>query len=366
MYVHTKLVLSLTRIDFHFWIYLSVMKKKITIKDIAKVANVSIGTVDRVIHKRGKVSEKALLKVNAALEELNYKANPLARSLKNNVIYTIAILIPDPEKDLYWLPCRKGIEEVISEYEAFDVDISVHFFDPSKPTSFVQKGMELIAMCPNAFLFVPLFERESDRLLEALNQRDIIKATFNSLPRNHVDQHVGQDLYLSGRVGAKLIYDFVRPASKIAIIHIDEAFNNAIHMQQKEEGFKSFFKEMSPGHEIHTKIVDTEQIRQTLSDFIQENQITMFFVTTSKTYEVARTLESLDMAGTVVGYDLLPDNLSYLKKGRIQFLIHQAPGLQASLSLKSLVEKLLFDKESPKKQLLPIEIINSENVESYP
>lgn len=256
--------------------------------------------------------------------------------------------------------------EIITEYEAFDVDISVHNFDPSQPESFSKIGARLIRKSPDAVLFVPLFERESDVLLRKLNKKGILSATFNSMPRNHVDQHVGQDLYLSGRVGAKLISDFLDPStSKIGIVHIDEAFNNAIHMQQKEEGFKSFYETYAAKYDIFTKTINTDNIHSTLLDFIESHGVNVFFVTTSKTYEVARTLELLNKNGIVVGYDLLQENIKYLTEGKIQFLIHQAPRMQASLSLKSLVEKLLFKKEYPKKQFLPIEIINSENVKSY-
>ena len=47
--------------------------KQHTIKDIAKLAGVSKGTVDRVIHKRGKVSTKSYDKVVAILDKINYK-----------------------------------------------------------------------------------------------------------------------------------------------------------------------------------------------------------------------------------------------------------------------------------------------------
>src|SRR5690606_30382267 len=232
-------------------------KKKITIKDIAKVANVSIGTVDRVIHNRGKVSEKAFQKVNDALKELDYKPNPLARSLKNNVVYSIALLIPDPEKDPYWLPCQQGINEIIAEFDAFDVDISVNYFDPSRPDQFSQRGTELLGGKLDAFLFVPLFESESDHLLLQLKEKDILIGTFNSLPRNHVDHHVGQDLFLSGRVAAKLISECLRPDSIIGVVHIDESINNAIHMQQKEKGLRSFFQNMGLDAKIFTQTLDT-------------------------------------------------------------------------------------------------------------
>ena len=48
------------------------MSKKYTISDIAKLVGVSKGTVDRVIHKRGKVSKTAYEKVIKILEEIDY------------------------------------------------------------------------------------------------------------------------------------------------------------------------------------------------------------------------------------------------------------------------------------------------------
>jgi LacI family transcriptional regulator len=341
------------------------MKKKITIKDIAKVANVSIGTVDRVIHNRGKVSDNALKQVNKALKELNYKPNPMARSLKNNVVYSVAILVPDPKKDPYWVPCQIGITEIISEFEAFDVDFTVAFFDPSDPELFLLKGLEIIKSSPNAFLFVPLFERESDELLKAMRNADILSATFNSMLRNQVDYHVGQDLYLSGRVAAKLISDFLLPNSKICIVHIDEASNNAVHMRQKEEGFRSFFDGFDHKHTIYTQTVRTKDISLSLIPFIQKHAIMAFFITTSKAYEVANIVVEELKDPVIVGYDLLPNNIKGLLENKIKFLIHQAPKMQASLTLKGIVENLLFSKETSKTHFLPIEIVNSENVRSY-
>ena len=81
------------------------MDKKFTIKDIAELSGVSKGTVDRVLHGRGKVSEKALKSVEKVLKEIDYQPNPMARSLKNNKIYTICVILPDPEQDAYWIPC---------------------------------------------------------------------------------------------------------------------------------------------------------------------------------------------------------------------------------------------------------------------
>ena len=60
------------------------MLKKYTIRDIANLAGVSKGTVDRVLHHRGKVSETALKKVNDILDKIDFKPNLIAKNLKNN------------------------------------------------------------------------------------------------------------------------------------------------------------------------------------------------------------------------------------------------------------------------------------------
>jgi len=60
---------------------------KIRIKDIATLAGVSEGTVDRVLHNRGEVSEKSKAAVEKILEEINYSPNLLARSLASKKHY---------------------------------------------------------------------------------------------------------------------------------------------------------------------------------------------------------------------------------------------------------------------------------------
>lgn len=64
------------------------------IKDVAKLANVSIATVSRVINKTAKVSEKAEKRVLEVLEETGYRPNSLAKELQRNKTYTIGVLLP--------------------------------------------------------------------------------------------------------------------------------------------------------------------------------------------------------------------------------------------------------------------------------
>ena len=326
-----------------------------------------IGTVDRVLHKRGKVSKKALDKVTKVLDEFEYSPNPIARTLKNGIVYCIKVLLPDPQKDHYWIRCLEGLKETIDEFSAFTLDIEIHFYDPTKPRLFSKLGKELAQHENlNALLFVPLFERESQALLNELSAKEILSGTFNSrLSNDLVYQHTGQNLYSSGRVAAKLVHDLTGPGSRIAIIHIDEAFNNAVHMRKKEQGFVSFLKEHD-SYEIRTLTLNTNEFQSKFLSFVEQfDPIDAFFVTTSKAYEVVKALRGNEQDYKIVGYDLLSKNIDCLKRGEINFLIHQSPKVQAALGLKGLIEKLIFAKEVARERLLPIDIVNSENVESY-
>lgn len=71
------------------------------IQDVAKRANVGVGTVSRVLNNNGYVSEKTRVKVEQAIQELQYTPNELARNLYHNKTETIAVIVPDAANPFY-------------------------------------------------------------------------------------------------------------------------------------------------------------------------------------------------------------------------------------------------------------------------
>ncbi|GKU23463.1 LacI family DNA-binding transcriptional regulator [Clostridium folliculivorans] len=66
-----------------------------TIKDVAEIAGVTVTTVSRVLNNRGYISDSTREKVNAAMKELNYQPNELARSLFRKKSNIIGLIVPD-------------------------------------------------------------------------------------------------------------------------------------------------------------------------------------------------------------------------------------------------------------------------------
>lgn len=87
----------------------------ISIKDVAKEANVSIATVSRVLNDVDVVNLETKQKVKEAIKKLGYRPNIIARSLKTQRTSTIGILIPDISNPVYPEIVR-GTEDVANIY----------------------------------------------------------------------------------------------------------------------------------------------------------------------------------------------------------------------------------------------------------
>lgn len=82
----------------------------VTVKDVAKFAGVSTATVSRVINDDPRISEDTKKKVLDCIEQLGYKINNIARSLKINKTYTVGFISPEIPND-FFMGIAKGVED---------------------------------------------------------------------------------------------------------------------------------------------------------------------------------------------------------------------------------------------------------------
>ena len=86
----------------------------VTIYDVAKAAGVGIGTVSRVINDSDRVSPETRARVLAAIEQLGYKPNPMARNLSRQRVRSIGVLLSFLTSP-FQVAVLQGIEQVISK-----------------------------------------------------------------------------------------------------------------------------------------------------------------------------------------------------------------------------------------------------------
>jgi LacI family transcriptional regulator len=350
------------------------MKNKIVrIKDIAEKAKVSTGTVDRVLHKRGRVSKKVEEKILKIIEEMDYEPNLMARALGSNKIYQIAALIPNHKSDSYWYAPKAGIEKAEKDLKQYGIVVQQYVFDPYDVESFITNANQLTIDNPDGIILSPIFYRETLPFFEKWKAAGIPFVLFNTqIAECEPLSYIGQDSYQSGFLAGKLIHYGQPEPCSVLIAHIDEEISNAAHLLKKEQGFRNYFSQNNLEHQY--KIFRIELNRANAALFITQldaiidstPDMTSVFVTTSKAHEIAKHLEQRHIKHIkIIGYDLLPANLYFLNKGAISFLINQNPKGQGYWGIYQLTDYLAFKKEVPIIKYLPLDIVTKENMNYY-
>ncbi|WP_039042447.1 LacI family DNA-binding transcriptional regulator [Sporosarcina sp. ZBG7A] len=86
-----------------------------TIKDVSKLAGVSVATVSRYLNKNGYVSKEAAETIAEVIEKLNYRPNNIARSLAGMKTATIGLMVPDILNP-FFPELARSIEDAANEY----------------------------------------------------------------------------------------------------------------------------------------------------------------------------------------------------------------------------------------------------------
>lgn len=349
-------------------------KRRVRIKDIAKMAGVSEGTVDRVIHNRGSVSSEVEKRIKQILKETGYTANPIARSLGTTKDYHVAVMIPKPEQDEYWELAKEGVDQARKEWESYDLHITLFPFDLYDPESFLEVSEHVLQSEPDAVCSVPMFFEESLDFFKSLDESKVPFVVFNTQINEQFKKHapscfIGPNLYQSGRMAAELMNILLTPPRKVAVMHIHENIESSVHLKQKERGFKDYFDEIDSGINItshsflRTDKSFVAQVRQTITDTAYEG---IFVSTSSPTAIAAKAIEKYREEPIVlIGFDLLKENVRYLQSGVINFLIYQNPQYQTFQGLRYLANHLLFNDEIPSIHQMPIQVISRENCASF-
>ncbi|HDS06305.1 MAG TPA: LacI family transcriptional regulator [Bacteroides sp.] len=346
--------------------------QRIRIKDIAEIARVSIGTVDRVIHNRGEVSDATREKIQKLLREYNYKPDFMASSLALKREIRLAVVMPKiVNEHVFWKLPRKGIDRALDELSHYHLQVEHFNFDQIDRKDFLKLVNGFPFEQLHGVLFAPVFQKESVEFLEQCGRWNLPVVLFNSMLESPaVRSFVGQDAFHSGMVAARLIDYGMLPGKDVLIMNLSARKDHYAHIIQREKGFRSFFEEHG-GRPDHLLTIDLNgagdhELEERLEEAFARYEIAGIFVTNSRVHLVAGYLASRGIMNIrLVGYDLLPESIEYLKRDYIDFLISQRPEEQAFRGLTSLFNLVAFNREPERKQFLPIDIITRENLAFY-
>ncbi|MCY1150955.1 MAG: LacI family DNA-binding transcriptional regulator [Sphaerochaetaceae bacterium] len=334
------------------------------IADIAKAAGVSVGTVDRVLHNRGRVSPQTKLKIEKIINEYGYTPNAMARSLKNGSKLKIGILIPKLDSESgYWNKIYKGIIKASLELEAFNVSIVKEEFDRDKKDSLLTSGQKLIDLGVDAIALAPVIQEESYKFINKLD--DMKYAFFDSSLSNTspITENL-QVAYKAGWCAARVMQLFTQNKKNYICIQMhDKAYNQ----EQRAKGFNDFFKDSDATLSNYiwnressisfTSFLDTILFENSIIDGI--------FVTNDATSIISKYISTQikNNMPSIIGFDLVENNKEELLKGNISAIISQSPETQGYKTIMEIFRILFMkQKNSVDNKPIPINIILKENL----
>lgn len=342
---------------------------KVKIKDIAARAGVSTGTVDRVLHNRGRVSGRTRKMVRQAMEELQYKPDFLARTLARKEDTLLKILIPYPYQDFYWRIVRDGIERGLDEFAPYRLNGQIHFYDMNDSSHFDLIANEILEDSPNVVLIGSEYHSQTIKLLKKCQKKDIrcivMNAEISSVP---VLSYIGINTYAVGELVGRIVRS-TRQLSSVLIVHTTANIENTTHLKNKELGLINALEQSeSP---IHVEIlifgneINTDQAISEIEDLIQTHQIDTVYVTTSRAYQFGPALKRSFPHLFLIGHDLIDHHIPLVHNGTIDVLIDQSGYRMGYLSVKSWVDHYVLDRTISETQYLPFNIVYPENLPYY-
>ena len=155
----------------------------------------------------------------------------------------------------------------------------------------------------------------------------------------------------------------------LLVLHFAKEMDNQNHLLQREKGFYEWFRIHDPHREIKTfeMCVDgLDSCEIPMQEVLADNDPSGIFVTNSRVYMAAGTLEKLGRSDIrLIGHDLLRENVSFLRKGIVDFLICQRPEEQGYDSLDKLFQSVVHKSVVKEHNYTPIDIVMKENVDYY-
>jgi LacI family transcriptional regulator len=347
--------------------------KKVTIKDIAQIAGVSRGTVDRVINNRGNVDKNLQQKIERIAHELGYEKNILASNLAINKTHKIAIVTPDPVGDLFWVLPKIGVERALSSIKHYGLEIEYFHFPHYSKDQFVMQLDNALLYKPDCIIIAPTYNLEVNYFFDAAVEQGIAIVCINTETFHPgILCYIGQNSYYSGYLAGRLLHLRLKPHDEIVAINFGHNISNASHYSDKIDGLRAYFSEHNLNEnkvfwyefQYYDDRLKTEQFFKEIQS--KHKNLKALFFTNSRAYKLLDLLDiEVCRSLYILGFDMIEPNVNHLKKGKMDFIINQNPIQQGYLGLMSFVNSRILNQKIKSTQYLPLDIVIKENVDFY-
>lgn len=340
----------------------------VTIKDIASMANVSRGTVDRVLNNRGGVSPRTAERIRLIAEKMNYTPSITGRGL--------AVM----KKDLkfgFILPAElnghtslnRALVQKTEEFAEYSITVLRRAYADRNVQELLKAIDELEAEGVAGIAMSPIPQPEVGRRINELSQRGIVVVTYEyDLPESQRLAFVGCDYYRNGQTIAGVVRLTLGGRGTVGIV---TGALSAMAHERRLRGFVDRLTENCPGIRLVAQAVCDEDDVSTytaVKKILLENpELDLLVVNVASAFGSMRAVKEHPKPLHVISTNRVSEMEKYLEEHAVDAMVTHQPWVLADLSLDILFQYLVWGKK-PKEEALFTnnEIVIPENMRFRP
>ena len=324
------------------------METMITLKEIAQMAGVSRGTVDRVLNHRGGVSEETARKVQTIVDSVGYVPNSIGRTLaiSRKNIRLGYLIFQGTTANPFFTEVLRGVEEKENELKSFGVTVlkASSSIEDETGAGQIEKIDRMVAEGVQGLAITPFGHPAVAKRLKELSAAGIPVVTVNSdLEDSDRLCYVGSDYKKAGEVAGGLMGLFQPQGGKVGIISGSPMVTCHV---EREKGFREILQKRYPGLTIEAvaanqddDFISFDVTRQMLA---AHPEITGLYIVAGGVYGACRAVCAAGRQDSVavISHDKAESTLQMLKDGILNATIGQEAERQGSEPLQILYDYL--------------------------
>jgi len=328
-----------------------------TLKELAKLLNISVSTVSKALNDSHEISENTKRRVNELAEKLNYKPNRIAQQLKNNKTKTIGVILPTVTNP-FFAEVLHGIEKAATEN---DYDIIVCLSNES-----LEKEKRSLELLSNGSVdgFLITVARESQVKEQTGHIAEVLNTKIPVLMFDRVVNEISCDKVIANDF--QVVYDATQYLIKsekrkniLLVSNIEELSVGKLRIR----GYRKALEEARLESNI-LKLDNVKDVDKTIYEYLQAHPetdgiISIDHITGIIAINMAKNLnKDIPKDLSVIGFGYEHTNL--LSSPKIS-IVHQNAYNIGEMSVKLLIDNLTNENHELQTIVVPSELKLSES-----
>lgn len=336
-----------------------------TLSDVAREAQVSLATADRVLNNRAGVHAKSIARVREAVARLNYRPDPAAARLARTRSHRVCFVFPSGDNPFVaQLQSELNASRVwLEDHRASALTLEVDVFEPHRLADLIRS---LKDQCETAVLMGldhPLVQNAIDGLVDSGCG---VITLVSDVPRSHRHAYVGIDNVAAGRTAATLLGRFVgRVPGEVGVIA------GSLSLRDHAERNLGFNQVMSAEYP-HLTVLPTLQgkdasvLNEALTQRLlrEHPQLRAIYSIGAGNPGISAALKAEGRAQDVVfvGHELTPSARTDLLDGTMAAVINQDAGHEIRSALRQALARVTHEPVHADQERIRIDIYVKDNL----